>query len=120
MVGGVAAVADEQPNVGGNHAVAASADDFFEVSRVVTEGEEGCWHVCNRFGENVVMKPTPRFGVSCRPASSFGGMRKIRVWSEWVVLLSLFISNKLPLIYLFTICSPYRLLLLLFRHSAKS
>ncbi len=64
MMGGVAAVTGERPDMGGNHAVAASADDSVVVSRVVKEGGEGCWHACNRFGDNAVTKPTPRFGVS--------------------------------------------------------
>ncbi len=39
VVGGVAAVTDERPDVGGNRAVSASTGDSVAVSGVVTEGE---------------------------------------------------------------------------------
>ncbi len=67
MVGDVAAVSGEQPDVGGNHAVAASADDSVVVSRVVTEGEEGCWHACNSFS---VMPEG--LGIECKGVLSTG------------------------------------------------
>ncbi len=50
MIGGDAVVVGERSDVGVNCAVAASTCDFVAVSRVVTKGEEECWHFCNRFG----------------------------------------------------------------------
>ncbi len=41
MVGGVAVVAGERPDVGSNRAVAASAGDSVVVSGVLKEGEGG-------------------------------------------------------------------------------
>ncbi len=42
MVGGVAAVADERPDVGSNRTVAASAGDSVLVSGMLTLGEDAC------------------------------------------------------------------------------
>ncbi len=42
VVGGVAVVTSERPNMSGNRAVAASAGDSVAVSMVVMKGEEEC------------------------------------------------------------------------------
>ncbi len=42
VVGGVAVVTSERPNMGGNCAVAASAGDSVAVSMVAMEAEEEC------------------------------------------------------------------------------
>ncbi len=42
MVGGVAVIADERPDVGSNRAVAAFTGDSVVFFGVLTEGEEGC------------------------------------------------------------------------------
>ncbi len=71
---GVAVVADERPDVGSNRVVAASASESVVVSGVLTEGGDGCWHACNRFGDVVVVKATPLVGGSSGSATSPGGM----------------------------------------------
>ncbi len=48
--GGFVFFTDGRSDVGGDCAVAASAGDLVMVSRLVTKGEEECWHSCNRFG----------------------------------------------------------------------
>ncbi len=74
MVGGVAVVADERPDVGSNRAVAASASESVVVSGVLMEDEDGCWHACNRFGDAVVVKATPLIGGSSGSSTSPSGM----------------------------------------------
>ncbi len=49
---------DERSDVDGNRADAVTAADSVAVSRVVTEGEEGCLHAWYRFGDVAVTKAT--------------------------------------------------------------
>ncbi len=57
-----------------NCAVTACAGDSVVVSKVLTEGEDGCWHACNSFGGVAVMDATPLVGGSSWSATSPGGM----------------------------------------------
>ncbi len=74
VVGGAAVVADERPDVGSNHAAAASAGDSVSVSGVLTGGEDRRWHACNRFSDVAVVNATPLVGGSSGSATSPGRM----------------------------------------------
>ncbi len=70
MVGVAAVLADKRPDVGRNRSVAT----LDVVSGVLTEGESGCWHACNRFGYAAVVKSTPLVGGSSGSGTPPGGM----------------------------------------------
>ncbi len=49
---------DQRSDVDGNRADTVTAGDSVAVSRVVTEGEEGCFHAWYRFGNVALTKAT--------------------------------------------------------------